>query len=94
MVGSRMASGRWRRRFGRGGGIEAARRVRADLAETPEAPGADARRAPPPGSPRRAGDRADDDALDELIQRAVSRIANDAVGKTPLCTVMISRLEA
>ncbi len=36
----------------------------------------------------------DDDALDELIQRAVSRICNDAVGKKPVCTVMISRLEA
>jgi ribonuclease J len=36
----------------------------------------------------------DDEALDELIQRAVSRIANDAVGKKPVCTVMISRLEA
>jgi ribonuclease J len=36
----------------------------------------------------------DDDALDELIQRTVARIANDAVGKKPVCTVMISRLEA
>jgi ribonuclease J len=36
----------------------------------------------------------DDEALDALIQRAVSRIANDAVGKKPVCTVMISRLEA
>lgn len=35
----------------------------------------------------------DDEALSELIQRAVSRIANDAVGKKPVCTVMISRLE-
>ena len=35
----------------------------------------------------------DDEALDELIQRAVSRICNDAVGKKPVCTVMISRLE-
>lgn len=37
---------------------------------------------------------ADDEALDELIQRAVARIANDAVGKKPVCKVMISRLEA
>ncbi len=36
----------------------------------------------------------DDDALDELIQRACSRICNDAIGKKPVCTVMISRLEA
>jgi ribonuclease J len=36
----------------------------------------------------------DDDTLDELIQRTVARIANDAVGKKPVCTVMISRLEA
>ncbi len=35
----------------------------------------------------------DDEALDEMIQRAVSRICNDAVGKKPGCTVMISRLE-
>ena len=35
----------------------------------------------------------DDEALEELIQRAVSRIANEAVGKKPVCTVMISRLE-
>jgi ribonuclease J len=37
---------------------------------------------------------ADDDALQELVQRAVVRIASDAVGKKPVCTVMISRLEA
>ena len=36
----------------------------------------------------------DDDALDELVQRACSRICNDAIGKKPVCTVMISRLEA
>lgn len=36
----------------------------------------------------------DDDALDELIQRTCARICNDAVGKKPVCTVMISRLEA
>jgi len=35
----------------------------------------------------------DDDALDASIQRAVARICNDAVGKKPVCTVMISRLE-
>jgi ribonuclease J len=35
----------------------------------------------------------DDDALDELIQRAATRICNDAVGKKPVVTVMISRLE-
>ena len=46
-----------------------------------------ARRAPS------AAELDDDDALDELIQRAVSRICNDAVGKKPVCTVMISRLE-
>jgi ribonuclease J len=36
----------------------------------------------------------DDEVLDELIQRSVSRICNDAVGKKPVTTVMISRLEA
>ncbi|MFT3972714.1 MAG: ribonuclease J [Amaricoccus sp.] len=40
------------------------------------------------------GELADDEALDELVQRAVSRISNDAVGKKPVCKVMISRLEA
>lgn len=35
-----------------------------------------------------------DDALEELIQRAVARITNDAVGKKPVCKVMISRLES
>ena len=35
----------------------------------------------------------DDDALEELIQRAAARICNDAVGKKPIVTVMISRLE-
>jgi ribonuclease J len=34
----------------------------------------------------------DDDALEDLIQRSVARIANDAVGKKPVCRVMISRL--
>ena len=37
---------------------------------------------------------ADDEALDELIQRTCARICNDAIGKKPVCTVMISRLEA
>jgi ribonuclease J len=36
----------------------------------------------------------DDDALEELLTRAVSRRCNDAIGKKPLCIVMISRLEA
>ena len=36
----------------------------------------------------------DDEALEELIQRTCARICSDAVGKKPLCTVMISRLEA
>lgn len=36
----------------------------------------------------------DDEALDELVQRSVARICNDAVGKKPVTTVMISRLEA
>ncbi len=36
----------------------------------------------------------DDDALEELIQRACARICNDAIGKKPVVTVMISRLEA
>jgi ribonuclease J len=36
---------------------------------------------------------ADDDVLQDLVQRTVSRITNDAVGKKPVCTVMISRLE-
>jgi ribonuclease J len=35
----------------------------------------------------------DDDALEELVQRACSRVCNDAVGKKPVCTVMISRLD-
>ena len=37
---------------------------------------------------------ADDEAVDALIQRSVARICNDAVGKKPVTTVMISRLEA
>ncbi len=36
----------------------------------------------------------DDDALEELVQRTCARICNDAVGKKPVCKVMISRLEA
>jgi ribonuclease J len=39
-------------------------------------------------------DLADDEALDELIQRTCARVCNDAIGKKPVCTVMISRLEA
>jgi ribonuclease J len=39
------------------------------------------------------GELEDDDALEELIERSVARIANDAVGRKPLCRVMISRLE-
>lgn len=35
----------------------------------------------------------DDDALDELVQRTCARVCNDAVGKKPVVTVMISRLE-
>ena len=38
-------------------------------------------------------DLADDETVDELIQRSCARISNDAVGKKPVCTVMISRLE-
>jgi ribonuclease J len=36
----------------------------------------------------------DDEVLDDLVQRSVSRVCNDAVGKKPVTTVMISRLEA
>jgi ribonuclease J len=39
-------------------------------------------------------DLADDETLDELIQRTCARVCNDAIGKKPVCTVMISRLEA
>ncbi len=39
-------------------------------------------------------DLGDDEAVDEAIQRTCSRISNDAVGKKPVCTVMISRLES
>lgn len=35
----------------------------------------------------------DDDALEELVQRVCSRVCNDAIGKKPVCTVLISRLE-
>lgn len=38
-------------------------------------------------------DLADDDAMEQLATRAVARICNDTIGKKPLCTVMISRLE-
>ena len=36
---------------------------------------------------------ADDDALEELVQRACARVCNDAIGKKPVVSVMISRLE-
>jgi len=36
----------------------------------------------------------DDDALEELLTRAVARRCNDAIGRKPMCVVMISRLEA
>jgi ribonuclease J len=36
---------------------------------------------------------ADDDALEKIISRACARCCNDLIGKKPLCTVMISRLE-
>lgn len=35
----------------------------------------------------------DDDALEQLAARACARCCNDLIGKKPLCTVMISRLE-
>jgi ribonuclease J len=36
----------------------------------------------------------DDETLEELIQRLCAKVCDDAVGKKPVCTVMISRLEA
>lgn len=36
----------------------------------------------------------DDEAIEEIVQRACSRICNDAVGKKPVVRVMISRLES
>jgi ribonuclease J len=39
------------------------------------------------------GDLASDEAIETLATRAVARICNDRIGKKPLCTVMISRLE-
>lgn len=36
----------------------------------------------------------DDDALEQIVSRACTRICNDRLGKKPVCTVMISRLEA
>ncbi|MBP7242067.1 ribonuclease J [Amaricoccus sp.] len=38
-------------------------------------------------------DLADDDPVEQVATRAVSRICNDTIGKKPFCTVMISRLE-
>ncbi len=35
----------------------------------------------------------DDDALEAIISRACGRCCNDLIGKKPICTVMISRLE-
>jgi ribonuclease J len=35
----------------------------------------------------------DDEAVEEMVQRTCARIANDAIGKKPVVTVMISRLE-
>ena len=35
----------------------------------------------------------DDDALEKIISRACARCCNELIGKKPLCTVMISRLE-
>ncbi len=39
-------------------------------------------------------DLADDDAIETVANRAVARLCNDKVGKKPVCSVMISRLEA
>src|SRR5690606_4498192 len=36
----------------------------------------------------------DDAALENLIVRLCGRVCDDAIGKKPVCTVMISRLEA
>ena len=36
----------------------------------------------------------DDAALEEMIQRLCGRVCDDAIGKKPVCSVMISRLEA
>ena len=41
----------------------------------------------------RKAEIADDDALEELILRSCSKTCDDAIGKKPLCSVMISRLE-
>lgn len=38
-------------------------------------------------------DLADDDALEQLVSRACARCCNDLIGKKPICSVMISRLE-
>ena len=39
-------------------------------------------------------DLGNDEVLHELVERTCARICNDAVGKKPVTTVMISRLEA
>lgn len=36
----------------------------------------------------------DDDAIEQIVGRTVSRRCNELIGKKPVCTVMISRLEA
>lgn len=36
----------------------------------------------------------DDDAIEAIVGRTVSRRCNELIGKKPVCTVMISRLEA
>jgi ribonuclease J len=41
----------------------------------------------------RPGELADDEWIEELVQRACSRVCDKAIGKKPLCSVMISRLE-
>ena len=78
-----------RRRLGRGHGLpdnpqDARRRSRAR--SRPSSTACCARAKP--------AELDDDDALEELIQRTCSRVCNDAVGKKPVVTVMISRLEA
>jgi ribonuclease J len=39
-------------------------------------------------------DLGDDDAIEAAVNRVVARICNDKIGKKPVCTMMISRLEA
>ncbi len=42
----------------------------------------------------KARDLDDDAALEEAIQRLCGKVCDDAIGKKPVCSVMISRLEA